>query len=313
MKIDSHLEDRAFLLFNFYTPGGSSTMGGLKYTQLKMDFMENVQIQEQQTSRLSTYQPIGRNGNTYLHMGAESRKFSLSFNITLPNIMQYTTLPTPSARDNYEKKKAMREAYKNGGEQDPREAKASDMVDYINLVDQMFQGYLTEQEQRVNLIKALGENAFSLINPALQVGDVRTRAIAQVLTWMNLIRSSTLNHSERPQFGPPLVRLTHGIMYQNVPCITTGYSINIDGKSGYDNRTLLPRVIQVKMDLAEVRVSAGKNFDPTGDTAQEFDADVGWEVMQQGFVSYNRIDDEAILIERNETLLREGGLLNDEV
>lgn len=310
MKIDSHIDDRAYLLFNFYTPGSP---GGrdVRYSSMKLGFMENVRIQESQQSRLTTYQPIGRNGNTFIHMGSDSRKFTLSFNLTLPNIIQYTRPITYNARKNYERKKALRESYQKGEKGDGKEAKdvKTNFNQYIGLVDQMFAGYLDDQEKGLTLLKSLSENSFDLLGMLSSSGDdTRVKAVGKVLQWLNLIRSSTLNYSSKPQYGPPLIRLTHGIVYQNVPCIATNYSITVDGEAGYDNRTLLPRVIKVTMNLSEVRVSSDKRFDPAGNTPEQYDADVGWEVIQKGYVSYNRIDDESIMLERQLTALKESGV-----
>ena len=38
-------------------------------------------------------------------------------------------------------------------------------------------------------------------------------------------------------------------MYNNSPFIATNYSITFDGKSGYEELSLLPRVIKIKLTL----------------------------------------------------------------
>jgi len=38
-------------------------------------------------------------------------------------------------------------------------------------------------------------------------------------------------------------------MYNNSPFVATNYSITFDGKSGYEELSLLPRVIQIKLTL----------------------------------------------------------------
>ena len=47
----------------------------------------------------------------------------------------------------------------------------------------------------------------------------------------------------------PVIFLTYGGIYENSPFIATNYSITFDGKSGYEELSLLPRVIQVKLTL----------------------------------------------------------------
>ena len=53
--------------------------------------------------------------------------------------------------------------------------------------------------------------------------------------------------------GPPVIRLNHGILYQDVPCICRGYSIKYDKAAGMDMETLLNRRIHFSMDLDEFR------------------------------------------------------------
>ena len=305
MKIDSHLEERANLIFHFYTNDHHVVKGGsgsaFRHSTMKLDFAENVKIQEQQQSRVATYSAIGRNGNSFLHLGSDSRTFNLSFNITLPHIMQNTTVKALGPRENYEKKKQQREQYLNGGEEAPK-FEGTSYTDYIRLVDNMFRGYLDEQEKFADILKVLGSNAAGFLGAPGFEDDSRTEAIAKCLKWLNLIRSCTLTFAPKPHYGPPLIRLNHGIVYQNVPCIATNYSIDVDGAAGYDNRTLLPRVIKVTMKLQEVRVSSVQNeFNPVGSTPREYDSDVGWEMLQRDFVSYNRIDDSSIQVEEEET------------
>jgi len=287
MKIDNHLENRSFLLFEFYTAEATPV-------RKLCELMENVKIRESSSSKLASYTPIGRNGSVFMHMGSESRKFKMDFNLTLPNIMEYTTLmgidETPMER--YQRRKQDRKAYF----ENDRERTTSDVTSYDDLVrtvDRMFDGYLTEREFLEQKLKVLGEGAVSL-NSASSDPSVRIEAIKSVLFWLNLIRSSTLTHATKPYLGPPTIRLTHGIVYQNVPCIATNYNISIDGAAGYDNKTLLPRVIKVSLDLTEVRLSSRSEFKPNGKTKAEYDQNVGWEVMVDKFVSYNRISDESI-------------------
>ena len=52
-----------------------------------------------------------------------------------------------------------------------------------------------------------------------------------------------------------------------------GYTINVNDKGGYDKKTLLPRVIEVTMNLEEDR-----NLQPTAGQIQADDL-VGWEVL----------------------------------
>ena len=54
----------------------------------------------------------------------------------------------------------------------------------------------------------------------------------------------------------------HGILYQNVPCIVTDYSISYDEKGGFDEVTLLPRILKISLKMKEIRLR-GQEFDPS--------------------------------------------------
>ena len=74
-----------------------------------------------------------------------------------------------------------------------------------------------------------------------------------VYLWVNLIRASVLNNSRSTTLGPPIVRLTHGGMYNNVPCLLQDYSINIVDEAGYDVQTMTPKRLEISLNLIESR------------------------------------------------------------
>lgn len=94
-----------------------------------------------------------------------------------------------------------------------------------------------------------------------------------MIFYINLIRSSVKNKAKNTTYGPPVVRLTHGPMYNNIPCIVENYSIQIVNDNGYDVGTLMPRNVTVQMTLTEIRTS--ENFR----SRQVFGGDgiTGWE------------------------------------
>ena len=67
--------------------------------------------------------------------------------------------------------------------------------------------------------------------------------------WINIIRSSVRNNASNTLFGPPVVRLNHGIMYNNVPFIVDNYQISIVEEAGYDLETILPKQLEITMAL----------------------------------------------------------------
>jgi hypothetical protein len=74
-----------------------------------------------------------------------------------------------------------------------------------------------------------------------------------VYLWVNLIRASILNNSRSTTLGPPIVRLSHGGMYNNVPCLLQDYSINIVEEAGYDVQTMTPKRLEISLNLIESR------------------------------------------------------------
>jgi hypothetical protein len=105
--------------------------------------------------------------------------------------------------------------------------------------------------------------------------DFKFKVIDLIMYWLNIIRSSNVNHAKNPTIGPPIVRLSHGIMYQDVPCICTDFTISNEEIAGYDVDTLLPRIIKVEMKLEEVRTgdfgTGSNNYYITKDNLK------GWE------------------------------------
>ena len=112
--------------------------------------------------------------------------------------------------------------------------------------------------------------------------NVKTKytIIDLIVYWTNIIRSSVVNYSKNPIFGPPIIRLRHGIMYQDVPCICTNYSIDYNEAAGYDLDTLLPRQLRVQLKLEEIRTGDFSEFDQTDIIKKDNLA--GWEAVVEG-------------------------------
>ena len=108
------------------------------------------------------------------------------------------------------------------------------------------------------------------------------KTIDVLVYWINLIRASVVNNSKNPIYGPPVLRLRHGIMFQDIPCICQSYSIDWDEKAGYDLYTLLPRRLNISLKLEELRTGDFGNFDHTKVISKDNLA--GWEaVMTEPF------------------------------
>ena len=108
----------------------------------------------------------------------------------------------------------------------------------------------------------------------------RYQVIDIIIYWINLIRASVVNYPKNPIYGPPIIRLRHGILYQNIPCICTNYSIDFNEAAGYDLNTLLPRQLKINMKLEEIRTGDFGEFDPNDENNPiKRDNLAGWEAV----------------------------------
>ena len=113
----------------------------------------------------------------------------------------------------------------------------------------------------------------------------RYSTIDLIIYWVNIIRTSVVNNATNPIFGPPIIRLTHGIMYENIPCLCTNYSISWEERAGYDMETLLPRRIKFSLELEEFRTGNFGDYEPgtvDGDNLAGFEAVIEYGSMDPG-------------------------------
>lgn len=272
------LAERSRLVFEFPTKEG-------KPTKRVVPFFENPVISEGQSSNVVEYNPVGRAGTVFTYTGAQSRDFSVEFQVTHEHIMDFF--------EGYSK-------YFNVLSQETNEASKQlfflpSPVGPIAVLNPnsytLPGGYGTSAKRlKEEYFKLLTDPSFDEAEPEDQeefIAKLEARsatgsdkALEAIIYWINLIRSSTLNHSEDPTLGPPIVRLTHGLMYQNIPCIATSYSISFDERAGYDLKTLMPRVVKVNLTLKEARFGEFLKFEhgQVGETSETSrDAVTGWE------------------------------------
>ena len=86
--------------------------------------------------------------------------------------------------------------------------------------------------------------------------------IDTLLFFIAVLRTSVVNNASDPMIGPPLLRLTFGSMYQNVPCLCKNYNISWEEESGYDLETLTPRNLKIQLSLEEIRVGDFEQYIP---------------------------------------------------
>ena len=256
------LEDRSRLVLEFPQHGG-------KFRRQVIPFYENPIINENQSASLVNYEPVGRPGSIFTYTGAKSREFSVAFGITLDHIMDFY--------DGWLK-------YNNLFKNESREEMKTLFLLPLTLQDFGFDKAIPTQgeDARRDFFSTLASEDLEDEQTQEFVDSLKTNksdtAISSIMFWINLVRSVTLNNSSDPTLGPPIVRLTHGVLYENVPCVCSKYKISIDEVGGYDVKTLLPKKINIILTLHESRIGNFSKFTPG--VSSEFenrDAITGWE------------------------------------
>jgi hypothetical protein len=112
-----------------------------------------------------------------------------------------------------------------------------------------------------------------------------TGASNLVMLWINIIRSSTIaNYSQNASLGPPVIYLNHGVMYRNIPCICTAATVKIVDILGYDLLNLMPRQVEITIQLSENKAGRGGSFTPFDQVLSDNAA--GWQAL----IEYGTMD-----------------------
>ena len=247
-------------------------------------FLENPQISEKGQARLNRYDLVGRAGQLFSYAGAQSRKLTLTFNISLLHVIDTDATEGISERFKkqfkvfFSEKQSALKAFNMateakaiaagataafvGGLAIPNAAlvadatarKAQDLKadsdanpvlgatqhrNYYRTLISQVTGQALEDVENSSILAGIREDLE--ITSLSQGYKEIDNAIDLVFIWLNLIRGSVLNNSTNTLLGPPIARLNHGNMYNNVPCLVEDYSIKILEDSGYEVQTLTPR------------------------------------------------------------------------
>ena len=81
--------------------------------------------------------------------------------------------------------------------------------------------------------------------------------------------------------GPPVLRLTHGTLYQNVPFVCMGYNLSYDPKAGfsYKNGNQISRRVKVELTLEEFRTGDFRDYNRKSRNIIDRDNNAGWEAI----------------------------------
>tara|TARA_R110000824_G_scaffold351071_1_gene538001 strand:+ start:27274 stop:28218 length:945 start_codon:yes stop_codon:yes gene_type:complete len=276
-KTDNHLDAAAFLRFEFPHPDGTALTSFFR----TCPFYENAIIKESQAAMLIEQQPIGRLGTLFGHTGAKSRKFDVSFSMTLPFIKEVAKTfqldPTPS---NLSKKEQQDMFFvPKYDDNQTYNTKIRSFAEY----KKSFLGIFVDGTATPATVTSEGEKLKEMYGetfgfPGLANGAAsksHAGAVDVIVYWLELIRSSVKSYAPNPAVGPPIIRLFYGIMYSNIPTIASNYNISIDENAGYDVVSLLPRRINISLTLNEILDDTSVGF-RSGTTSSE-DSVYGWE------------------------------------
>jgi hypothetical protein len=282
--------------------------------------MENIDISESQRPNYATYDLIGRSSSMFAYLGSKSREMNLKFNMTLPNIVDYIqnvglsemfadnfrSVVMDKANSSLEREKFFKTG--NYGAIVSKNNKYTDVsiqskFDYYGEgkkdIYQLDPTYVDGSDPKSGIRSAFKDVADFFTTPSWGLGAVADKlfgssqevkkgfpdidmgkAVNYLMMWVNVIRTSVINNSTKTQYGPPTVYLNHGTMYNNIPCVCTGFSVRLVSNAGYELLSLAPRQVEVTMNLSENRVGNFGDFIPF--TEIEGDNLTGWEAVMTG-------------------------------
>jgi len=185
----SQVIKNSYLELRFY----KDNTGG--YFKRFVPFLGDIAVTESRKANYVNYSPISRNTQIPFYTGSDSRIFKIVYEIA-PAFLQQS--------DNFSFLLTILTGALVGDTKTP----ASDKDLFL----------ATSQSQSMPLI-------FSYRTRGLPPENKDEIIVRFIDYQINLIRSTVINNAIKPTLGPPLVRLNHGILYQNIPCICLDYNV----------------------------------------------------------------------------------------
>lgn len=261
------LEQRSYIALEFPDEG-----------IFRIPFFENISISESKKANYNKYSPLGRSSPLYSYFNSDSRSFELAFSINMDHILH--TLSTDLESLTFPQRtfsgKLDRDAFFKNFKPS---SKVTNAVHGAASFDKEIESLIPE------LVATVDANRPQLVQRAIiaaaldtfpkSVRIIKAKVIDFIVYWVNLVRCTVINKSTDTTKGPPLVRITHGILYQDVPCICLNYKIEYDENAGMDRNTMLPRKINISLSLVEVRHGDFTKYEMAKPIKR--DNIVGWE------------------------------------
>lgn len=234
-------------------------------------------ISESRKANYINYNPISRNTQIPFYTGSDSRIFKIAYTIN-------TSLLQSAKKDLFsiiKQIKTLPNSVEGTLGDDTEKQKFSIVSDPKSTNSDI--------GRRIGGIKKIGEAAGQTINDEELI-------FAEYADYqINLIRSAVINNAQKPAYGPPIIRLNYGLLYQNIPCICTDYSIEHPALDD-NKRNIAPLSklnlfkIVINFTLQEVRNGdfLYSKFDYKNSISQ--DNIVGWEqIIETGHGSLDPI------------------------
>ena len=230
--------------------------GGDPEPLIFLPFYENPTITETQSANYAEYNPIGRAGSLYAYTGASSRKIKVKMHFTLPHLamheMGINRFMRVFANSGPESEKMLftqtnyTSKLQGKGDAHNSLSKAVEKV-YLSIQSAREQGVnltnsmlstLYGDSENVDFVGPLTDNAkLAMEGPGSTLTETN-KVIETLLFFIALLRTSVTNKASNPLYGPPLLRLDFGTLYQSVPCICKSYNLSWEEEAGYHLETL---------------------------------------------------------------------------
>lgn len=277
------LEERSHLSLSFPQSNG-------KALKAFIPFLENCQVNESKRANLGEYSLLARSNSLYSYLGARSRSINLQFNITFLHVLDHLSKEGLDERFRrqfqlyFTDKESAKKAFfilQTTGAIDPPDTQLGKGMEHARIHREYYQKIANIKSQSPNFFDLGINEILEFLGSPVQSEDQRyseiNKVIDLIIYWINLIRSTVNNNAKNSTLGPPIVRLTHGPLYNNIPCVVDTYSVRINEEAGFDIQTLFPKQVEITLTLNEVRV--GDFGDYKVDKFVDMDNNAGWEAI----------------------------------
>lgn len=286
-RMDKALEQRGYMRFHYSVDAQSIHSPTTRF----IPFFEDPIIKENRSANYASHDVLLRNEPYRTYVNSSPRELSIEINFSLPQIIAYFNnyLPMISDRERQELdqiRESIREIiiedykfddkFKLGNEEQETGLIIGNTI-FANSVPG--EGPRMPAVNNIPLGDDAQENLFFMRGYAIHwlLNSPRTKIIQTFESlaqhFLNIIRTSVLSSSGQRGaiFGPPIFLLKFGALYDHLPCIVSKYDLEFRGDYGWQNSTLFPRVIRLKIDAQEFRQSIG-TFQ-----SDENDSPPGWD------------------------------------